>query len=415
MRSGGHTTSRRRVAPSTSTALGARAWRTGRRVRRRLPDGQHRGGCAEGGGGLLPEMRASRMTEIARKVEEVSVREWGERRAVSMVGLAPEFLAVQEKAVKIAAFDEPVLIVGESGVGKESLAQAIYLLGARRGRPFVAVNCPQYQEGNLTVSELFGHKKGSFTGAIADRKGCFEVADGGVIFLDEIADLHISAQVMLLRALAFGEFQPLGAVETRTVNVRVVAATNRAIDKLVVAEHFRNDLFFRLRYFHIRVPPLRERGEDWRLLVDYFLARLRAQYGVDKQFSPASLKILGEYGWPGNVRELSSIVTMGYALCDGQLIEPDDFVSQLAAPDEGKSANDEDLYRRLVVSAEDFWDTVYTPFMERELNRAQVRALVRLGLARSDGSYRKMLEDFHVPASDYQKFMDFLRHHRLKP
>jgi len=355
------------------------------------------------------------MTEIARRVEAVSIQEWGERRAVSMVGLAPEFLAVQEKVVKIAAFDEPVLIVGESGVGKESLAQALYLLGGRRGRPFVAVNCPQYQEGNLTVSELFGHKKGSFTGAIADRKGCFEVADGGVIFLDEIADLHISAQVMLLRALAFGEFQPLGAAQTRTVNVRVVAATNRAIDKLVVAEHFRNDLFFRLRYFHIKVPALRERGDDWRLLMDCFLARLRAQYGVDKRFSPESLKILRDYDWPGNVRELSSIVTMGYALCDGQLIEPGDFVSQLETNGERRDGNEAELYRRLASNGEDFWTAVYTPFMERELNRAQVKALIRLGLARTDGSYRALLDDFGIPPSDYQRFMDFLRHQRLKP
>ena len=387
----------------------------GRRVRHRQPDGRAPGACGERGGALLPEMRSAQMSEVARRVEAISIQEWGERRAVSMVGLAPEFLAVQEKTVKVAAFDEPVLISGESGVGKESLAQAIYLVGPRRGRPFVPVNCPQYQEGNLTVSELFGHTKGSFTGAIADRKGCFEVADGGVIFLDEIADLHMSAQVMLLRALAMGEFQPLGASVCRRVNVRVVAATNRAIDKLVVAEHFRNDLFFRLRYFHLKVPPLRERGDDWRLLIDYALARLRAQYGVDKRFSPDSLRILRDYDWPGNIRELTSIVTMGYALCDGQLIEPDDFVSQFETTRQRPDGNEADLFHRLVVAGEDFWASVYTPFMERELNRTQVKALIRLGLARADGSYRKMLEDFHVSADDYQKFMDFLRHHRLKP
>ena len=337
------------------------------------------------------------------------------RRAVCMVGLAPGMVELQEKVVKIAAFDEPVLITGESGVGKESLAQALYLLGARRGRPFVAVNCPQYQDGNLTVSELFGHKRGSFTGAVADRKGCFEVADGGVIFLDEIADLHMSAQVMLLRALAFGEFQPLGAQQTRTVNVRVVAATNRSIDKLVVAESFRNDLFFRLRYFHISVPALRERGDDWCRLVDYVLARLRAQYGVDKRFAPESLEILRGYDWPGNVRELASIVTMGYALCDGQLIKPKDFVSLLEQRGAGGAAGEEDLYRRVAVDGEDFWTVVYGPFLDRELNRSQVRAVIRQGLAQTQGSYRRLLDELRVPHADYQRFMDFLRHHRLKP
>lgn len=386
-----------------------------RRTRRRSLEGTPRGGCADGRNALLPEVRLNYMTPIARNVESLSIQEWGERRAVSMVGLAPDFLGVQEKVLKIAAFDEPVLIVGESGVGKESLAQALYLLGPRRGQAFVAVNCPQYQEGNLTVSELFGHKKGSFTGAIADRKGCFEVADGGVIFLDEIADLHISAQVMLLRALAFGEFQPLGASQTRTVNVRVVAATNRAIGKMVGAEHFRNDLFFRLRYFHIRIPALRERGDDWRLLVDYFLARLRSQYGVDKRFSGDSMKVLRDYDWPGNIRELSSIVTMGYALCDGELIEPGDFVSQLEKLDDRKEGNDEDLYRRVVVAGEDFWKVIYSSFMDREINRSQVRAMIRRGLARTGGSYRRLLDEFRIPSTGYQKFMDFLRHHRLKP
>jgi DNA-binding NtrC family response regulator len=357
-------------------------------------------------------MRTGLMTPIAREVEAISIQEWGERRAVSMVGLAPGILEVQEKVAKIAAFDEPVLITGESGVGKESLAQALYLLGARRGRPFVAVNCPQYQDGNLTVSELFGHKRGSFTGAVADRKGCFEVADGGVIFLDEIADLHMSAQVMLLRALAFGEFQPLGAQQTTTVNVRVVAATNRSIDKLVVAESFRNDLFFRLRYFHIRVPALRERGDDWCRLVDYVLARLRAQYGVDKRLAPESLEVLRGYDWPGNVRELSSIVTTGYALCDGQLIEPKDFVSHL---EQRGVTGQEDLYHRVTVAGEDFWTVVHDPFIDREINRAQVRTLIRQGLARTDGSYRRLLDEFRVRHADYQRFMDFLRHHRLKP
>src|SRR5687768_1128784 len=179
------------------------------------------------------------LSDVALQVRGLSVDAWGESRAVEMVGHNGALVALLAKLARVAPHDEPVLIVGESGSGKEALAQALYLLGPRRGRPFVSVNCPQYQDGHLTVSELFGHRRGSFTGAIADRKGCFETADGGVIFLDEIADLHMSAQVMLLRALAAGEFQPLGTDGRRQVNVRVVAATNRPLDKLMVAEEFR--------------------------------------------------------------------------------------------------------------------------------------------------------------------------------
>ena len=235
------------------------------------------------------------LSEVALRVRALSIEEWGLSRAIDMVGQHPSYVSLLARLQKVSVYDEPVLITGESGSGKESLAQALYLLGLRRGKPFVAVNCPQYQDGNLTVSELFGHRKGSFTGAIADRKGCFETGDGGMIFLDEIADLHMSAQVMLLRALASGEFQPLGSDASRSVNVRVVAATNRHLEQLMVAQQFRHDLFFRLHYFLLRVPPLRERGDDWLFLLDYALFRLHQKYGIAKKFSREALDRLSTY------------------------------------------------------------------------------------------------------------------------
>ncbi len=262
----------------------------------------------------------SAFSEVALRVRKLSVEEWGASRAIDMVGQHPSYVSLLARLQKVSVYDEPVLITGESGSGKESLAQALYLLGLRRGKPYAAVNCPQYQDGNLTVSELFGHRKGSFTGAIVDRKGCFETCDGGVIFLDEIADLHMSAQVMLLRALASGEFQPLGSDASRIVNVRVVAATNRPLEQLMVAQQFRHDLFFRLHYFMLRVPPLRERGDDWLFLLDYALFRLHQKYGIAKKFSREALDVLGTYKWPGNVRQLVSVATMGYALADGDTI-----------------------------------------------------------------------------------------------
>src|SRR5262249_10478412 len=160
------------------------------------------------------------------------------------------------------------------------------------------------QEGNLTVSELFGHRKGSFTGAVGDHSGAFEQADGGTIFLDEVADLHPTAQAMLLRALAMGEFKPLGATRPRSADVPGAAATNRPLNQMMPSGEFRHDLFFRLRHFHLDVPSLRTRGEDWRLIHEYVLRRLAAKYGVVKRLSAASDKLLSGYSWPGNVRQL---------------------------------------------------------------------------------------------------------------
>ncbi len=355
------------------------------------------------------------LSEVAMRVRAASIEEWGAPRAADMVGQCPSFVSLLAGLRKIACYDEPVLITGESGTGKESLAQALYLLGPRRGRPYVSVNCPQYQDGNLTVSELFGHRKGSFTGAIADRKGCFETGDGGVVFLDEIADLHMSAQVMLLRALAAGEFQPLGADFVRRVNVRVVAATNRPLEQLMVAQQFRHDLFFRLRYFMLNIPPVRERGEDWLLLLDYALFRLYQKYGIAKRFSRASLDLLTKYDWPGNVRQVISVATVGYALCEGDTIEPPDFQEQLDSSSGSQAESAADLYQRVIIGRESFWDAVHEPFMRRDLNRSQVKAFIKKGLVDSQASYQKLVEVMGLPPTDYQRFMDFLRHHDLKP
>ena len=355
------------------------------------------------------------MSDVALQVRGLSVEQWGENRAVEMVGQDRTFQDLLGKVIKVAPHSGPVLIIGESGSGKEALAQALYLLGPRRGRPWVSVNCPQYQDGHLTVSELFGHKRGSFTGAVADRKGCFDTADGGVIFLDEIADLHMSAQVMLLRALASGECQPLGSDVSHSVNVRVIAATNRPLDKLMVAQEFRHDLFFRLRYFLLQVPPLRSRGDDWLVLLSYYLERLYEQYGVDKTFSSESLDMLARYDWPGNVRQLISVAQMGYAMSEGDLIEPHHFQEQIDSRGRTEDEADVDLFQRVAVGREDFWEVVYKPFLDRDLNRNQVRSLIKRGLFEARNSYRELLDLLHIPQSSYQKFMDFLRHHRLKP
>jgi transcriptional regulator with GAF, ATPase, and Fis domain len=360
-------------------------------------------------------MNDSGFSVLAQRLRELSVRCWGAERMVEIVGSSPQLAASLARIEKIAIFREPVLILGESGVGKECFAQALYLLSRRLNRPFVAVNCPQYGEGTLTVSELFGHRKGSFTGAVADHKGYFESADGGVIFLDEIADLHMSAQVMLLRALSTGEFQALGSTEPRQLQVRLLAATNRPLNQMVAEARFRRDLLFRLRYFSVEIPPLRERDGDWRLLLDHFLDKLQARYGAAKRFSDESLRLLAAYDWPGNVRELIGVVTTAYALSDGELIEPHDFLDRLGGDVQAGRDHIEELFRGLLIGGADFWKMVGEPFLQRDLNRGEVRQLVARGLREARGSYRRLLDLWQMPAVQYQKFMDFLRHHELKP
>jgi DNA-binding NtrC family response regulator len=376
------------------------------------------------------------LSELGLRIRALSIERWGEMRALEMVGFSPKFVEFQAKLAKAARYREPVLVTGESGVGKEGVAQAVYLLGLQRGRPYVSVNCPQHQDSNLTVSELFGHTKGSFTGAIADRRGAFEEADGGVIFLDEVGDLHLTAQAMLLRALQTGEFKPLGATRARSADVRVVSATNRSLNTLVATQQFRYDLLFRLWYFHLAVPPLRDRGDDWRLIVEYTLLKLARKYGVAKQMSSAALRLLGDYDWPGNVRQLVSVVTIGYAMAEGDRIEPDDVAVELSKPTETAMANPmdhppvaarplpqaprqtdigEELYRRITAEGQNFWELVYEGFMDRNLNREQVKSLVKKGLGECGGNYRRVLQAFSLPPGDYQRFMDFLRHHNLKP
>ncbi len=351
----------------------------------------------------------------ALRIREASVARFGEERAIEIVGQSAALADVLRKLEKVALYQEPVLVQGESGVGKESLAQALHLLGPRQRRPFVSVNCPQFQEGNLTVSELFGHKKGSFTGAIADRKGCFETGDGGVIFLDEIGDLGMNAQVMLLRALSSGDFQPLGSDQVKKADVRIVAATNRALNQLVIEQHFRNDLLFRLRFFLIQPPPLRERGDDWRLLLDYCLELLHRRYDIAKRFTPESLRLLESYAWPGNVRELIGIVSTGFALSEGEQIHPHDFADRLDQAATARGGDLEVLARKLLSPNADFWLLVHQPFLDRDLSRREVRQLVASGLRDAGGSYRRLLGLWNMPPEQYQKFRDFLRQQRLKP
>ena len=368
-------------------------------------------------------MQSLPYSSLAYEVQGLSIKQWGTKKSVSTIGCDTALLKAQKKLGLFARMNRPVLITGESGVGKELFAKSLYLLGERRGKPFLTVNCAHYQDDNLIISELFGHKKGSFTGAANERRGLFEEADTGVLFMDEVGELSPKAQAMLLRALSEQEIKALGSNETRQVDVRIVAATNQPLKLMVEQGDFREDLFYRLRQLWLHIPAVRERGEDWKLLAQFFLGQLADAYGVVKRFSDASMRLLEQYPWPGNVREIQSVVYVAYCMSERSLIEPDDFADELDFDDpsrpfpkrNGWDGEPRRRYELMLHEGECFWEVVRRPYMQRDLNRTQVRAIVAYGLQDAQGSYKKLLSIFRIDPEDYLKFMDFLRHHRLKP
>jgi len=242
----------------------------------------------------------------------------------AILGRAPAMTEVFKSIARVASLKVSVLIQGETGTGKELVARAIHESGDRAHRPYITVNCASLPEG-LFESELFGHVKGAFTGAATERKGLFEAAEGGTILLDEIGDMPAPVQAKLLRVLETGEIRPVGATGTRHVDVRVLAATHRDLERSVEFGTFRQDLFYRLNAVRIVIPPLRERLSDLPLLADYFLKRHARSVGRRiLGLTPAARRVLEAYSWPGNVRELSHVLERAAVLAKGPLIEVED-------------------------------------------------------------------------------------------
>jgi len=246
------------------------------------------------------------------------------REAPELVGCSPRLQAVLKGAAAVARTDATVLIVGETGTGKELVARSIHARSQRSSRPLVSVNCGAIQP-SLMLSELFGHEKGSFTGASQQRLGRFELADGGTIFLDEIGELPLEAQVALLRVLQEREFERVGGSKTIRVNVRVIAATNRDLGAAMAAGKFKSDLFFRLNVFPIEVPPLRERREDIPLLVEHFLSLRAGTSGTPpRNVDERTMSMLERYAWPGNIRELQNVIERWAIICGTDDISMDE-------------------------------------------------------------------------------------------
>jgi formate hydrogenlyase transcriptional activator len=244
-----------------------------------------------------------------------------QRRFEQIIGQSARLEAVFEQVECVAPTDSTVLIQGETGTGKELIARAIHNISSRCGRSFVRLNCAAIPL-DLLESELFGHEKGAFTGAIAQRIGRFEMADKGTLFLDEVGDIPPALQPKLLRVLQEQEFERLGSTRTRQVDVRLVAATNRDLTEMMQQGEFRSDLYYRLNVFPIRLPPLRERREDIPLLVQYFMQKYARRMGKRIETVPAAtMQRLVDWSWPGNVRELQNMIERGVILSRGFVLE----------------------------------------------------------------------------------------------
>jgi DNA-binding NtrC family response regulator len=270
-----------------------------------------------------------------------------------IIGDCPVMHEVFERIRKVAPTDSTVLVLGESGTGKELAARAVHELSARKDAPLIAVNCAAIPD-SLIESELFGHEKGAFTGAVALHRGLVEAADGGTLFLDEIGELPAAAQARLLRVLQEGEIRRVGSAHARKVSIRLIAATHRNLEQLVSDGSFRADLYFRLRVVEIRIPPLRERGRDIVALAQYLLEKARLRLNKPAlQLMPEALAAIRSYSWPGNVRELENALERAAILCEGDHITPDLLAIQAVSPVRsasgvGESDSMEDYFRRFV-------------------------------------------------------------------
>src|SRR5437870_6349323 len=253
---------------------------------------------------VLPEPSVRRQAAHARL-----------QRVGALYGACPAMQRLFQTIARLGPSDATVMVLGESGSGKELVAQAIHQLSARSRRAFVAVNCGALPE-NLIESELFGHERGSFTGAARTHRGCFERADGGTLFLDEITEMPVDMQVRLLRVLEAGRFSRIGADQEIATDVRVIAASNRDLRVAVAAGKLREDLMYRLCVIPVSVPPLRERGGDALLLAEMFLDRLNEENGTAKTLSAEARQRIASYRWPGNVREVKNVIHRAYVMSD---------------------------------------------------------------------------------------------------
>lgn len=357
-------------------------------------------------------------------------------KSTVMLGTSAAMRAIEREIEVAAACSAKVLITGESGVGKELVARLIHEDGARRANKFIAINCAGLPD-SLLESELFGHVRGSFTGAYRDKKGWLEAAHGGTIFLDEVGEMSLRMQAMLLRFLETGEIQRVGSERSLPpLDVRVIAATHRNLSECVRERTFREDLYYRLNVVHIEVPPLRERRGDIPVLLKHFLSMFSTAHRLPlPEVAPDALQRLANYDWPGNVRELKNVAERlvvgsrsgriettslppdvtgrgGQAVVRYGVARSDVAMSAASvavSPMPSSSASLQQRLDRLMKDRVSFWSEVHEPFMNHDITREDVRQLVREGLAHTRGNYKMLVRAFNMDPRDYKRFLSFLR------
>ena len=343
---------------------------------------------------------------------------------------------IDDELRQAARADAKVLITGESGVGKEIVARLIHKHSTRAAKPFVAINCAGVPD-SLLESELFGRVRGSFTGAYRDKPGLLKQAHGGTVFMDEVGEMSLRMQALLLRFLEDGDIYRVGSERrTATVNVRVVAATNRVLLDRIATSDFREDLYYRLNVIHLVIPPIRDRREEIEPLLRHFLAMFSERYSVDvPELRQDVLEACLNYPWPGNVREIKNVAERLIVRNHKGLLTMEDLPPGLASASRGSPAAPpeasiavspstsvtfevrprpaaHELFERIVARRESFWTAVYTPFMSRDLTRDDVRAIIKAGLQHTRGNYKMLLELFNMEPRDYKRFLNFLRKHQ---
>jgi len=346
---------------------------------------------------------------------------------VRLIGRSEAIRTIEADVECAARSDAKVLITGETGVGKEVVARLIHHRSARAAAPLVTLNCAGLPD-SLLESELFGHVRGSFTGAYRDKPGLLEMAPNGTVFLDEVGEMSMRMQAVLLRFLESGEIQRLGADRSHTrVNVRLVTATNRDLQTQISTGAFREDLYFRLNVVRLQIPPLRERAEDIPLLVGHFVQSYSQVHRLPMvDIAPEAMDALVSYRWPGNIRELKNVVERVVLKAGGELIKrtdlPGDIIRSVSAaststssrpsPDQPpKPSPADELAALMFTHGESFWSAVYPVFMSRDLTRADLRKIIQMGLETTNGNYRSLVQLFNMPGEDYKRFLSFLRKH----
>jgi DNA-binding NtrC family response regulator len=345
-----------------------------------------------------------------------------------LLGQSTVARALDGEITAAARSDAKVLVTGESGCGKEVSARLIHHRSARRDLPFVALNCAGVPD-SLLESELFGHVRGAFTDAYRDRLGLLESAKGGTVFLDEIGEMSLRMQALLLRFLESGEIQRVGADHaTRSLDVRIICATNRSLPERVAEGSFRADLYYRLHVVHIHVPPLRDRKEDLPQMADHFRRYYASRHGLPlPEFDPEVLDRFLSYSWPGNIRELRNVVERLVVRARDGRVTGADLPAAIREVPEPEALSDADgapsttdmladrvarnLFGQMRASGVSFWDAVHAPFLAHDITRDTVRRVVRLGLAQTGGRHIDLVGLFNIVSRDYRRLVTFLRKH----